>query len=268
MTQLTCFQISLYIVCVGLIITTFEQLSRIKDYKEGFFRWDLSSNRPQNISNPFLSRLLNILTGEQFLIYTLYLRLLALFLCVGLTSFLDVPSYGLLIFISISLLLFNFRNSKGLDGSDQMFAIVTITITFWSIDVFDNYLCWTCMLFLAGQATLAYTTAGIAKLVSPTWKSGNATIMIMDTQTFGNKRISGFLLDNLKFNKLLARYIILWESLFVLSFLSPVTLIIFLISGFCFHLYNAFIMGLNGFLWSFLATYPSIIFICFSLNLL
>jgi hypothetical protein len=55
--------------------------------------------------------------------------------------------------------------------------------------------------------------------------------------------------------------IILFETTLPnVAFFSPTTTLLFLSRGILFHLSAAFLMGLNGFLWSFVAMYPGIFF--------
>jgi hypothetical protein len=60
----------------------------------------------------------------------------------------------------------------------------------------------------------------------------------------------------------LAWSVILTECLFAVALLTPfpITLAI-LIGGAAFHIMSGLVMGLNTFIWSFVATYPAILWV-------
>jgi hypothetical protein len=113
---------------------------------------------------------------------------------------------------------------------------------------------------LALQSALAYFTAGYAKLVSPIWRSGSAIPGISSTRMYGSAWASRFVHGRGWFCVGLAWSIILAECLFPLALIVPLPFALaLLVAGAVFHIMSGVVMGLNTFIWSFLATYPAIL---------
>ncbi|GHO97535.1 hypothetical protein KSF_075830 [Reticulibacter mediterranei] len=165
----------------------------------------------------------------------------------------------LCVFVLVSMLL-TFRNTFGTDGADQMgdllfvgLAVVGIVTTHLTMNVY--------LWFLTFQACLAYAMAGFAKAVAPGWRDGTYLVGICGTSTYGNARLRDLLLVRPTLSKWLSRGVIIWECFFPLVLLLPLPLaLVPLIGGIVFHLMMAYIMGLNDFVWSFLATYPAVLY--------
>ena len=153
------------------------------------------------------------------------------------------------------------RTRFGGDGADQMGMVVAIGVVLMSagLTLKDPPLAWCGVFAIAGQAALAYPAAGIAKLVSPLWRAGTALPAIMNTQSYGHQGAAQLASSRPVFSRSLCWLIILAESLFPVIFLLPPALVIASLACFAaFHWANAYFMGLNAFVWSFLATYPSV----------
>jgi hypothetical protein len=113
--------------------------------------------------------------------------------------------------------------------------------------------------FICLQATLSYVTAGIAKAISPAWRSGKALPAVINTATYGNRGFSTLLAKRTEISGILCWAVILFECAFPIALIAPRWLLIsLLIMGLGFHISNAVMMGLNVFVWSFLGTYPAI----------
>jgi hypothetical protein len=127
----------------------------------------------------------------------------------------------------------------------------------------DTFIMRAALIFIASQSVLAYVAAGIAKMLSPKWRNGLAVYQIMNTQTYGHERVARYLANAPKaFNHFLCWNVILFESLFFLVLFIPAPYcLVFLVWGIAFHIYNAGTMGLNNFVWAFVATYPPIMFV-------
>jgi hypothetical protein len=58
--------------------------------------------------------------------------------------------------------------------------------------------------------------------------------------------------------------VILFETVFPLAYIcSPTLFLVLLTGGLIMHLLIGFIMGLNDFVWSFAAAYPSLLYLYF-----
>lgn len=99
-------------------------------------------------------------------------------------------------------------------------------------------------------------TAGVAKLVSATWRSGKALPAILATYAHGHPWAASILAAHPRVGTLLAWGVMLFEVLFLFLLLGPyeVALATAMV-GVGFHLGCAVLMGLNSFPWAFSATY-------------
>lgn len=171
-------------------------------------------------------------------------------------------SWTILLFIlSFIALVSNMRDSYGMDGSDQQkFAILIVlllTTSFWTTDKIKLY----GLIFICTQAYLTYFVAGFSKLLSKYWRNGQAVSSIFSTVSFGNQRV-----HKLTQNKYISFYLG-WSAIILLLcfpitlFLPTTFMLIYLCLIFIFHLFNAILMGLNLFLWAYLANFPVIIYV-------
>jgi len=185
----------------------------------------------------------------------------------AIAVFMAIFSHPMLItFAAILLLilstLISAQSGYGGDGSDQMGSVALIGLTLAAIGLaVDSWGIWFAgILVSGGQLTISYFVSGFSKWLSPIWRMGIALPGVMGTFTYGHalgvRAISG---------KPWLVLAICWtifttETAFPLSLvLSPRIFLIILSCFFVFHLINAFFMGLNAFVWSFSATYPSVI---------
>lgn len=156
--------------------------------------------------------------------------------------------------------VFLLRNAYGHDGADQMTWII-----FGGLAIANSVgtpLAETAYLwFLTLQACLAYGTSGIAKASASHWRNGSCLVGIIGTRIYGHAMLADFLRQKPTVAKLLARLLIVWQCSFPVVLLAPVPVgLVVLEIGVLFHLANAYFMGLNTFVWSFIATYPAIVF--------
>ena len=166
------------------------------------------------------------------------------------------------IFIVLHLIV-HYRHNLGLDGADQMNLIISLTLLLCFCFTDNSFIKQVGIIFIALQLSLSYLIAGIAKIISKTWRSGLATRGILSTNMFGSKKLRNALGANKNINIILSWITIIFEILFIAALFIPSTkvLIIFLVCGVLFHLTNAIIMGLNDFVWSFISAYPAIYFL-------
>jgi hypothetical protein len=154
-------------------------------------------------------------------------------------------------------ILVTLRTPFGLDGSDQMVLILLGALLIASINERLEY---TAILFIIGQLFLVYGTSGVAKLVSPEWRSGRALVGVMKTTIYGNEVVARFLQKSPFAALTICWAIMIWEISFPLCVVvgRPLAFCI-LLCGIIFHAINAVIMGLNNFFLAFVAGYPLLI---------
>lgn len=116
--------------------------------------------------------------------------------------------------------------------------------------------------FIALQGCLAYFTSGIYKITGRMWLSGTALIGVLGTRSYGNGTLAAWFATHTTLARWVSRGLSLSETLFPLVLLAPPSFLpIFLTWGVVFHLSCAVVMGLDCFVWAFVATYPAIAYV-------
>jgi hypothetical protein len=118
-----------------------------------------------------------------------------------------------------------------------------------------------CLYFLTLQLCLAYFAAGSHKLRSPDWRRGSALAGILSTRLFGSPRLAAWLGRHRRLARASALAVVAWEVSFPAVLVAPREIALgYFACGVLFHVATAFTMGLNKFLWAFLAVYPAAIY--------
>nr|WP_216671102.1 HTTM domain-containing protein [Mangrovicoccus sp. HB161399] len=115
--------------------------------------------------------------------------------------------------------------------------------------------------YLAAQLVLSYAVSGWVKIVNPDWRSGLA---LSDVFRYSAYPVAEDLrgLAGRRGLLLAASWAVMaLELLFPLALATPWTLAAALAAAGLFHLSNACVFGLNRFLWTWLAAYPSLIWL-------
>lgn len=259
MTPDLAIHLSSVIVSLGLIIASAENLSKPQFFSQkGLLSGEIASLRYSLEFTENISTLWIYLFSSQFNSILLFVRGISGVILA--TSFLQGwYSVAALLSLTISHLVIGLRSPYGLDGSYQMSSIILISSCVGSTFFIGKTGIQACVWFICCQSILSYIIAGIAKLASAKWKSGNAIKQIMGTQSYGSKIMYSFFKRNHTVSFLVTWSVILFECLFPLVLAGNNDLLIFFLSlGFVFHVANSVFMGLNGFFWAFVAAYPCI----------
>lgn len=113
--------------------------------------------------------------------------------------------------------------------------------------------------YLAVQVVLSYTLAGYVKLTNRDWRSGQALVDVFAISTYPvSDSLRGWA-RRPRLLWLLAWVAMAFEILFPVAFLDAQLLRFALAGALGFHLVNAVVFGLNRFVWSWLATYPVLV---------
>jgi hypothetical protein len=189
------------------------------------------------------------------------LRLLAAILLVAAVAFNVFLPHAVLALATVSSILAWYKIIGG-DGAEQMAFIVITAAAFTAIAGFNDNHVLLFLFFVAGQASLAYLTAGIAKLVSPTWRSGVAITRIVSASSYGTPWCHRTLTSLPLLGVAICWATIIWESLFPIALCgNHIVTVAVLAIGILFHVGCAIIMGLNDFVWAFVGTYPAVIIV-------
>ena len=115
--------------------------------------------------------------------------------------------------------------------------------------------------YLALQLILSYFIAGWVKLVNPAWRCGRALRDVFAFSAYpANESLRGWS-DRPRALWLVSWAVILFELLFPLAMVSAMALYAALAIAAIFHLSNAYFLGLNRFVWFWIAAYPSLIWL-------
>lgn len=120
-----------------------------------------------------------------------------------------------------------------------------------------------CLCGIAIQTLFCYFANGLIKTLEPRWTSGVHLKAILLTENYSRKFIAKKAKrTGLPVFRLLSRIVIIWELAALAAPFLPTTLLwVFLGFGILFHLAIALVLGLNTFFWSFISTYPAILFL-------
>ena len=257
------YRLIIFFFGLGLIINTLEFLFIASEFSSnGIFFGKIHKLEWKKFpESKHIEKFLDSIYGRRGFIVGMITRLI----CLVALFFVPLRTYSFSIYIGIIVLInliFWTRQSFGGDGSDQMLSIISVTflicVTPFGTPLSLEIGLW----FIALQSCLAYFSAGIAKVISPKWRSGEAVYAVLNTGSYGVQFLGQFLRSRTKIKLFLSWTVILMEILFPLVLILPYPLQwLILVWGIGFHLANAIFMGLNTFLWAFIATYPAILFV-------
>ncbi len=246
------------IFLVSSLIRILEFFFIRKEFRDGIYAWDILKIR-------FLPRFGFIFRNLDWLFEyrTFFFLLVVSAVCSIALFFIEHTGLQLLLFsfVFVVNLLITYRNRIGWDGSDSLSnilnAAIFISLAFAGIDGVQE----AGIIFIAAQLLQGYFISGILKLRAKEWTRGTAVYRVANTIAFGSAHAANLLFRlGKRANLVLCIGICLWEVLFFVSLFLPLNIfLIFLLSGFLFHLLNAAVMGLNRFLITFTAGYPSLI---------
>jgi hypothetical protein len=164
--------------------------------------------------------------------------------------------------VAASMLYMKWRRQLGDDGGEQMLLIMSVAFAISLMFHSAPGALEAGAYFVGAQACFSYLVAGVAKLMGPDWRRGNVIPLILSTRTFGARRTASLLERHPPLARMLCWGTIAFESSFLFAPLLPLPALIALLAiAASFHLGIAALMGLNGFLWAFIGTYPAIIFL-------
>jgi hypothetical protein len=170
------------------------------------------------------------------------------------------PAWVLLSLSALSLYTLHRFQGPYNGGSDRMGLLILYCLT---LTAFLPSQVWQERIFgyLAFQLILSYFISGRVKIVNPDWRSGRA---LRDVFMFSAYPVSEDLrkmAGKPRLLWLLSWGVILFELAFPLAMLHQSLLILALIAAACFHFSNACFFGLNRFFWTWLAAYPSLLWL-------
>jgi hypothetical protein len=258
---------------VGICVDSLELVAdRVQLQEGGLYGYTvLATGRPFTLWGPFAPVLGAVFRYPAVLgLALLQLSCATLLLLAGIarTPALIVPAGIAVGLILLARMLLYMRNQLGLDGSDQMMLVVCTGVAI-ALLVPDHGAQVLAIDYMAAQLLLSYAVAGVAKAISPSWRSGKAIQGIMSTIGYGSPRVGAFLKLHHPLALAACWSVILFEcsAPLLILFGTPGALAIIAV-GLGFHISIALLMGLNNFLWSFGATYPALLLLAHSVDTL
>jgi hypothetical protein len=154
------------------------------------------------------------------------------------------------------------RRVTASDGAEQMAILTLIATCLAVVPSLNRGSITVAVWFIAGQAVLSYVTAGVTKVVSPTWMGGGAIPLIMGSESHGQPWAAAIFDAYPGVGRLLTRSVVVFECLFPLVLIAPPPVTFgLLVLGFSFHLGCAVAMGLNAFLLAFPGSYVCVAYV-------
>lgn len=193
----------------------------------------------------------------------LYLNAIQIFLSTVLIALPNVDVCLLWPVFMVEMFLDLRTSTFGRDGSDRMHILVflALCVCYSFTDLRARSIG---LIFIALSSMLAYFVSGLVKAISQQWRTGRSIALVLCSENYGAPALGRWIAKNSRACQAACWSVIIFETTFpllVLFGLMPTACV--LLAGIFFHISIAAAMGLNGFVWSFPATYPAIVFFSF-----
>ena len=154
------------------------------------------------------------------------------------------------------------RHRLSSDGSDHAAFIVQASVALARASGGKPSSIDTSLWFIALSSAMSYTAAGLAKLVSPGWRTGDAVLGVIRLRGYGDPAFARQLERIPQAGRVLEVAVVALECGFPLAWADPRGRAAWFVVGssLAFHVANARVMGLNRFLTAFAATYPAVLY--------
>lgn len=252
LTISTAFALTEKFVAFAIFLQTVEFcLIRKSLSDEGIWSWKILREEFVSFPSP-IRKILSLALDYPNVLILLSLQLAATFLLFFQPHWLVL---GFLFFSCVAMSM-RFRGTFN-GGSDYMTLLVVGALLVGRLFPVAET---AALYYVAIQSCLSYFVAGIVKLAQPTWRNGRALPGFLQITNFDIPvRVQN--ISQFKTIMLFASwFVICFECLFPLGLLNPVACLGLLALAFSFHLANAYIFGLNRFVFAWLASYPAIYF--------
>jgi hypothetical protein len=256
MTVEAAYALTVQLVSVGIVVGSIEAIATRHAMRDAsLLSWPIGQLRSPLLVKPPLGPICHRLLG-----YPAIVGVHAAQLLLAVLVILDARRAPALVALAALHLVVLARSGFGGDGADQMTSIIVVPCAA-AICLGDRGRA-AALTFIAAQLVLSYVTAGVSKLRGREWRDGTGIAGILATDTYGHAVIGRWVANHRTVGPLLSWTVILWESTTPALFLLPATGVAAALAvGVCFHLTNAIVLGLNTFLWSFVAAYPALLWL-------
>lgn len=140
-------------------------------------------------------------------------------------------------------------------GSDYMTSILFLFTTVGFI--FPDDMGAVCLWYITFQLCLSYCKAGWIKIKNPKWRNGEALSEFVLSPIYASHSTLSRIFQQRQLSLMAAWSVMIFEISFPLALLDIRLTIGYLGIGFMFHLGNAYVFGLNRFVFAWAAAYPA-----------
>jgi hypothetical protein len=249
------------VLSIGLVIRALELLWNWRELRPGgVLHWDLLWDGPVLAGGARPPRFRIVFDTPGFLIVIALQIVASVSLLLGSQD----PVLRPLALTALVLLLTLDRLrqfSRMLVGSDGMFFIIVGALWIRELAPSHPVATLACLWFIALQSCLSYSANGFAKLPSAAWRQGGALRRTAWHPVYGSPKSRAFVEAFPALEKWLGWSVVGFEVAFPFALLGPPVCWIFFGWGVMFHVANAVFLGLNLFMFAWLATYPALVFV-------
>jgi len=163
--------------------------------------------------------------------------------------------------VIVTTLLMGVRHHAGFNGTYHLSLVVALAVL-WGRATQNPVSVKVAIAFVGLQSVLAYALSGWLKLGNADWRDGDVLTRLSESEIWIADSAATILARSPASKTVIAWSILTFECLFpVVLFLPKSAAVAVLLSGFLFHFINAVFLGLNTFLFIFVATYPAIYYL-------
>ena len=228
----------------------------------GIWRWN-TLRKDFEAASRWIKAGLDLIFSYYYFLFLLFVRLLAaIFLAVfaiffpqQLPGMMCVPV--LILLISTIAISIRWRGTFN-GGSDYMTIIILTGLSL--VAVFNNSpaAALGCVYYITFHVCRSYFVSGLVKINSKKWRDGTALNSFITAGVYGPADSLSTILNCRPIALVLSWAAIIFEVTFPLALFNPTLCLGYLLFGFCFHLSNVYLLGLNRFLFAWVAAYPAI----------
>jgi hypothetical protein len=151
-------------------------------------------------------------------------------------------------------------------GSDYMTVVVLLATSLAACFPGSTLIQTACLAYICAQLVLSYFIAGVVKLAKPEWRTGGALSRLVASGRYGAPSPFATVLARPAVARAASVCVLSFECLFPAVLLAPRLAAPAAVLGLAFHLTNAYVFGLNRFLFAWAAAYPALLYFCATLG--
>lgn len=220
--------------------------------KNGAWDWDILKKE----YSPKLQRYLSVFLDEKYFLILICIQILMAAINVFAAQFL---LSGGLLFTTV-LIAVRFRGTFN-GGSDYMTTLILLAVFIAGFCPDNSLGQLACFAYIGIQTILSYFIAGLTKLKEKSWRNGQAIKQFLLHSNYPVDSNTKALIKKPFFALMASVIILIFECTFPLVLLDKRICLIYLCIGFLFHLENFFVLGLNRFVFAWLAAYPALYYL-------